>query len=220
MSTPGIIFDFDGTLADTLPDIADAVNVGLQAFGLPAVPTESVRGWIGEGLPILCRRAAGTADHVDAQEMADIVTAHYRRHRLDKAAPFDGIPELLDSLTARNVPMAILSNKPHEHTGPMVDALFGKWSFVAVEGYREEPLRKPDPRTTLDVIGQMNLTPDQVLFVGDSGTDIATAVNAGTIAVGVTWGYRDQHELIETGAKHIVDEPDEILQVLEECLAN
>src|SRR5690606_19462278 len=97
---------------------------------------------------------------------------YYREHRMDQAAPFEGIPELLDELTERGISLAVLSNKPHEHTVPMVEALFGRWRFVAVEGYREEARRKPDPRTALDIAERMGVPCDRIVMVGDSGPDV------------------------------------------------
>jgi len=211
----GVIFDLDGTLADTLPDLADAVNAGLKAFGLPEQPASDIREWIGEGLPVLCRRAVGRSAHVPIDEMAVVVTRYYRRHRLDKTTPFAGVPALLDRLTTRGIPMAILSNKPHEHMGPMADALFGRWSFAAVEGYHEESRRKPDPRTALEIVARMQLEPSQVFLVGDSATDVNTARNAGLIPVGATWGYRMREELIVSGARHLIDRPKDLLALLD-----
>ncbi len=214
MTDKGVIFDLDGTLADTLADLTDAVNVGLRAFGFAERPSCDVRGWIGEGLPTLCSRAVGPAGHVPIDEMAAIVTRYYREHRLDKTAPFPGVPGLLDALTERQVPMAILSNKPHEHTGPMAHALFGQWSFVAVQGYREEGWRKPDPRTALGIVARMQLEPGQVMLVGDSATDVNTALNAGLLPVGATWGYRSREELLASGTRHLVDRPEELLALI------
>src|SRR5690606_10923407 len=146
LRTQGVIFDLDGTIAHTLPDIAAAVNFGLRSFSLPEQPETQIRTWIGDGMPMLCQRALADQPSVFLPEMVERVTGYYREHRMDQAAPFEGIPELLDELTERGISLAVLSNKPHEHTVPMVEALFGRWRFVAVEGYREEARRKPDPR--------------------------------------------------------------------------
>lgn len=210
----GIIFDLDGTLLHTLNDLTDAVNVGLKAFDLPPAPADRVRDWIGEGLPTLCRRAAGDTAAVPIDLMAEIVTRHYREHRLDRTAPYPGIPDLLDALTHRGIPMAVLSNKPHEHTLPMCKALLGRWSFAAIAGYQKEDHRKPDPRITLEIIGTMGLDPPHVALVGDSGTDVQTARNAGVIPIAATWGYRSRQHLIDAGAEFLIDEPLELLDLL------
>ena len=213
MKTKGVVFDLDGTLADTLPSIADAINCGLAAVGLPAVPQSDVRGWIGEGLPTLCRRALRGAE-VPFEQLYEVVSRHYREHQLDKTVPFPGIPELMNELARRGVPMAVLSNKPHEHTLTMAQALFGRWPLLAVEGYQEESRRKPDPQTLLDICQAMKLPPGRVLLVGDSGTDIATARNAGVIAVAATWGYRDREELVAARPDHLIDRPEQVLALI------
>jgi phosphoglycolate phosphatase len=216
----GIIFDLDGTLADTLPDIADAVNEGLRAFGLAERSPGEVRRWIGEGMPTLCGRAlaaAGAGDRIPLAGLITAVTSAYHDRRLNKTAPFPGIRELLDELALREIPMGVLSNKPHEHTVPMVEALFdraGMPRFLAVEGYRQERRRKPDPRTALDIAAAMRVEPSEVILVGDSPTDMATAINAGLVPVGATWGYRSREELLEAGAAHLIDAPRDLLSLL------
>lgn len=210
----GIIFDLDGTLADTLSDIADAVNAGLEAFGLPRRSDEDVRPWIGEGVPLLCQRAIGGRADIPLDEMTAIVREQYRASRLNKVKLYPGVPELLDELVRRKILLAILTNKPHEHTEAMCAVLFARWPLVAVEGYRQEEFRKPDPRVALSIVEKMSLTPEQVMLVGDSSTDILTAKNAGLTAVGATWGYRARQELIDSGAKHLIDQADELLALL------
>ncbi len=207
----GVVFDLDGTLADTLPAIADAINCGLAAIGLPEAPRSEVRRWIGEGLPTLCRRALRGAEDVPFDRMVEVVSQHYREHQLDKTVPFPGIPELMDELARQGIPMGVLSNKPHEHTVTMTEAIFGRWRLVAVEGYQEESYRKPDPRTLLQICQAMSLPPRQVMLVGDSNTDIFTARNAGVIAVAATWGYRDRDELIAAGPNYLIDRPEQVL---------
>ncbi|MGQ9649346.1 MAG: HAD family hydrolase [Phycisphaerae bacterium] len=210
----GIVFDLDGTLADTLPSIADAINYGLAAIGRPEVSRDEVRRWIGEGLPTLCRRALPDADEETFERMMAAVSQHYREHQMDKTVPFPGITELMDELTRRGVLMGVLSNKPHVYTVPMTQGLFGRWPLVAIEGYREEERRKPDPRTLLDIVARMEAKPSEVMLVGDSNTDIATARNAGVIPIGATWGYRDRDELIVAGAAYLIDAPGQLLALI------
>ena len=217
----GIIFDLDGTLAHTLPDIADAVNVGLASFGLERQPEFAIRSWIGDGLPMLCRRAAeagagdAEAPRVVLDQMVETVSAHYRRNSLNKAVLFPGVADLLDTLTARHVPFAILTNKPHLTTLPMVEALLGRWTFVAVEGCREDSRRKPDPRTALEIVARLGVAADRVVLVGDSVADVTTALRAGLIAVGVTWGYHDEPDLRDAGARHLIDAPAQLLDLID-----
>lgn len=210
----GVIFDFDGTLVDTLPDIAEAVNVGRKAFGLAECPVSDVRDWIGEGMPSLCQKALGQSVNTHLEEMVSMVTSYYREHCLDETILFPGISELLDCLAEREVPMAILSNKPHEHTVAMAEALLGRWSFVAVEGYQVEQRRKPEPSTALEILARMQLEPSEVMMVGDSATDMATAGNAGLLPVGVTWGYRSREQLIDAGAVHLIDRAEDLLALI------
>ncbi len=215
MSISGIIFDLDGTLVDTLPDIAAAVNAGRRAMGLADRPLSDVRQWIGEGLPILCRRALSDAPHVRVEEMLPVVSSYYAAHRLDQTTLYPGISDLLDGLTARGVPIAMLSNKPHEHTAPLAEAMFSRWSWIAVEGYRQADRRKPDPRTALEIAARMQLEPSQVALLGDSDTDMQTAVNAGLLPVGATWGYRDRDIITAAGARCLVDTPAQVLDLLD-----
>ena len=222
MRINGVIFDFDGTLADTLLDLTDAVNVGLGRFGYPHRPASEVRGWIGNGLPTLCRLAIAAGNTPSAQppeethiqQMAAAVTDYYREHRLDKTAPYPGIPVVLDELTDGRVPMAVLSNKPHQHTAPMVEALFGEWPWIAIEGCRDDGQRKPDPQTARTIMAQMRLEPGQVMMVGDSAVDVQTGLNAGMLAIGVTWGFRDRAELIDAGANYLIDRPEDLLALI------
>jgi phosphoglycolate phosphatase len=222
MSIRGIIFDLDGTLANTLPDLTEAMNHSMGVLGRGPCSQVEVRRWIGEGLPTLCRRAlasnsqegGGDPDEATVAQMARVFTAYYSAHRLDKTRPYEGIPELLDELTRRGIPMAVLSNKPHEHTLPMVEVLFSRWSWVTIEGYRAEEYRKPDPRTALEIVARMGGQASQVILVGDSATDVHTGRNAGVVTVGAAWGFRDRPELAAAGAHHVIDHPRELVPLL------
>ncbi len=210
-----MIFDLDGTLLNTLPDLADAVNYGLRIVGLPPASDPEVRSWVGEGLPTLCRRAMRGAPGVSLDELQAAVTTYYAEHRLDKTAPYPGIPELLDELTLRGLPLGVLSNKPHLHTAPIVEAYFARWSFAAVMGYTQEDRRKPDPRTSIEIAAAMRLPPGEVALLGDSDTDMLTARNAGLIPLGATWGYRDRDVVAAAGARHLIDRPSDVLKLLD-----
>jgi phosphoglycolate phosphatase len=267
MSFRGVVFDLDGTLADTLADLTDAVNAGLGHVGLGPQSVGNVRQWIGEGALLLCRRAIAAAspkkgvrpplpdllpekllfsrdpkgnvshpaekgsdpflsdpivrvvrpeevDDTTLAAMASVFTAYYRAHRLDKTGPYPGIPQLLDALTARGLKLAVLSNKPHEHTVALMDALFKKWPWSVVEGGREDRPKKPDPQLTREIVARMGLQPVEVLMVGDSAPDIQAARNIGAPAVGVTWGFRTREELQAAGADHLIDHPKDLLVIL------
>jgi len=221
MLVHGVVFDLDGTLADTLADLTDAVNVGLRQLGYPPRPPDEVRQWVGEGMMILCRRAiaaaappGATVDDQTVAAMAAVFTGHYRANRLDKTALYPGIPELLDALAARGLKLAVFSNKPHDHTVALMAALFDRWPWSVVEGSREDCPRKPDPTVGREVLARMGLEPQQVIMVGDSAIDVQTARNVGAVAVGVTWGFRDRAELLEAGADHLIDQPADLLTLL------
>jgi phosphoglycolate phosphatase len=215
----GVILDLDGTVADTLRDITDSVNVGLAAFGLPPQPMRAVRRFVGDGLRKLCERAmngsaAGEPGRLD--ELVAFVLAEYHQHQLDHTRLYDGISALLTGLQQRGVPMAVLSNKPHDATVAMVRALCGQWSFVAVEGCRDDADKKPNPRVALVIAEQMKLAPARVAMVGDAAPDIETARAAGMVAVACTWGFRDRAELAAATPDHLIDRPEQLLALLDE----
>jgi phosphoglycolate phosphatase len=231
MTCRGVILDLDGTLADTLRDITDAVNAVLAEMHLPGVAMESVREFVGEGLPTLCRRALGP-EHLDKLDrMAAMVAEHYRLHDLDHTTLYDGVPEMLDELAARGIPLAVLSNKPQQATARMVAALCRRWRFVAVEGFRDEERRKPDPRVALEIVAKMHASPHEVWMLGDSQADIATAKAAvwmlgdsqadiatakaaDMVSVAATWGFRDRNVLEAQNPDHIIDRPADLFSLL------
>ncbi len=212
-----VVFDLDGTLADTLRDIADAVNHALTAVDLPTQPADLIREWIGDGLIALCRRAMNGALPDKMGDVARIAGAYYDAHPTDHTELYPGIPELLDELTARGMPIGVLSNKPHVYTVPMVADLCDRWSFGVVEGCRDEVDRKPKPNTALRICAALGTPPESAVLLGDTAVDVQTARNAGMISVGATWGFRDVEVLREAGADHIIDEPGEFLAILDRC---
>lgn len=222
MRLRGAIFDLDGTLADTLADLTDAVNVALAEQSLPPATSDQVRAFVGDGLLTLCRRAMAGGDptrladidEARVTQAAATLTAYYRQHRLDKTRPYPGIYPLLEELTRRNVQLAVLTNKPHEHTEPLIAALFPGLPWVAVEGCRDDRLRKPDPQTVQPILARMRLSPRHAVMIGDSPTDVQTGHNAGLQSIAVTWGYRERQALIDAGPNYLVDHPMQILQIL------
>lgn len=211
MNCRGVIFDLDGTLADTLRDIADAVNSVLASVGLPQHPMDAIRAFVGDGLPELCRRAVPPEHHDRIEQFVPRILEQYRLHDLDHTRLYDGVPELLDALTAQNIPLAVLSNKPDSATKRMVNALCGRWRFVAVEGFRDDASRKPDPRLALEIVSRMDAQPADVWMVGDSQADIATARAAGMVAVANTWGFRDRDVLAAAQPNFLIEKPADLL---------
>jgi phosphoglycolate phosphatase len=209
----GILFDLDGTLLDTLEDLADSTNRCLARLGLPGHPVEAYRFFVGEGLGNLARRTlpAQRQDPASLLALQELFNQDYHEHWADKTRPYEGIAGLLDELSARGIPMAVLSNKPHAFTVDMVGHFLGSWKFAAVFGARDSHPRKPDPAAALEASAAMGLAAARVLYAGDSRTDMETARNAGMFAVGVLWGFRPRAELEESGAQALVSRPAELL---------
>jgi phosphoglycolate phosphatase len=209
-----VVFDLDGTLADTLEDITNAMNEVLVEIGHSTVTLDNMRGLVGEGLSVLIERATGITD---ADEVALLVKRYqpaYASRMLHHTRLYPRIDAALDALTGAGVSMCVLSNKPHYFTGPMCDALLSEWDFVRCLGHRDGHPRKPDPAAALELVAAMSRKPRDVFFVGDSAVDIKTAHNAGMPSIGVTWGFRDRDELVAAGAAHLVNTPAELAEVI------
>lgn len=200
-----VIFDLDGTLADTLREIAVAMNQALTALGLPPHPVDAYRGFVGEGVGVLTARVLGPDHAARAPELVTAYVAAYERILLD-SPPYPGVPELLDALT---IPVAVVSNKPDAPTQRIVAHTFARWRFGAVLGARPELPRKPDAAMALEAARRLGVAPGECSFVGDTRIDVQTARAAGMRAVGVSWGFRGRGDLLE--ADLIIDHPGELL---------
>lgn len=207
------IFDLDGTLLDTLDDIADTANAVLTSHGFPAHDKNAFRYFIGDGVDVLFRRALPAAERGDGLVL-DCVKDFRRRYKdtwNNKTRPFPGIPDLLDELESRGVKMAVLSNKPHDFTETCVSELLPGWDFFMVLGAREGYPLKPDPAPAAEIVGRAGAEPSRVMYVGDSEVDMNTATRAGLFPVGVLWGFRTGDELKESGAKVLIEKPLDLL---------
>jgi phosphoglycolate phosphatase len=216
MKYEAVIFDLDGTLLDTLQDLADAVNGVLSRSGFPEHGLEAYRYFVGDGVEDLARRAL-PEKHRDEATVTGFVTAimeEYSQRWPNHTRPFEGISELLDALTARRIRMAILTNKPDDSTGVMVSKLLPRWQFHIILGATPSLPKKPDPQGALQIADHLKLPPQAFLYVGDSDIDMKTASAAGMYAVGVLWGFRTADELIRSGAKVLIDKPLELLELL------
>lgn len=201
-----IVFDLDGTLVDSLPGIATGLNRALASLGLPQHPQSAVRGMIGRGAANLCAAAIGYADvSLAPKDQLEAVHAAFRREYplcwqgAAYTAPFAGITLMLTKLYAEGAHLAVLSNKPHEVTEPMVRAVFPTIPFDAVMGYTEKFPRKPAPDALLHLAAQWGVSPAEVTLVGDSLYDARTAANAGSQLALVAWGYAQVRELAQWG---------------------
>lgn len=210
------IFDLDGTLVDSLRDLADASNHALHIQGYPTHETAKYRYFVGNGIPKLIERTlpvkARTPD-ILAHTRA-LFDAYYDVHRLDHTAPYPGILPLLDQLGEKGIPIAIVSNKADPFTKKIASALFGN-RFQSVLGSRPNVPRKPDPTAALEIASNLNTAPEECLFIGDSGVDMKTATAAGMTGIGVLWGFRGREELLENGAHKLIEQPAELLSLLQ-----
>lgn len=204
------VFDLDGTLVDSLPGIAEGLNRALRSLGLAEHSCEAVRGMIGRGAANLCAAAIGYADAAEAPaELLEAVHGAFRREYplcwQGGTRPFPGIPELLGDLAAAGHRLAVLSNKPHEVTLPLVRALFPDVPFDPIAGQRAGVPRKPDPTALLGIVRGWGLAPQEVTLIGDSPFDALTARNAGCRLVLMRWGYARPEELSSWGAPLCAD---------------
>lgn len=210
-----VIFDLDGTLLNTLGDLRAATNHALEVRGLPPHSMEEIRQFIGNGIRLLiCRAMPEGTPEAEIDAALDDFKAYYAAHIHDRTVPYDGIPQLLTALRKRGVKVAVLSNKIDSASQQLIEYFFPGKTDVVFGEHVGVP-RKPDPTSCRMVMQQLGVQPEQVLYVGDSGTDMQTAKNAGLYAVGVTWGFRSKEVLLEYGADVLVHRPEQILQILD-----
>ena len=217
MTIRGILFDLDGTLLDTLSDLAGSVNRVLASHGYPTHEREAYRLFIGNGAKNLLSSAlpeAVSGDEGVVQRCLSEFRSVYKEHDRDETLPYPGIEEMLAVLSSQKIPMGILSNKPHDATVTLVQHFFGDNLFSVVLGQRPELPRKPDPTAALCLAKEMNILPSDILLIGDSGSDMLTASAAGMIPAGVTWGFRSMEELRTHGATRLFHTPEEITEFI------
>ncbi len=210
-----VIFDLDGTLLNSLIGIADAMNISLKRLGYPAHPVETYKQFVTEGIIALVTRALPPEkrkDH-DIDELVADYRSIYATTWPDNSPPYEGIPELLDALSSMDKKLSVLSNKSDDFTRRMVSELLPRWEFEVVRGVRADGTYKPDPAAALEIAGLTGTAPGKTMFVGDSGVDMQTAVNAGMYGVGVLWGFREAGEMQEHGARRLIKHPMELLTI-------
>ena len=210
-----IIFDLDGTLIDSLEDIAICMNQVLKELNLPFHKIEDYKFFVGGGISILVDNALHKET---SQEIKDKVTARFKvvydQELHKKTLPYEGIYELLDELEKQGFNIAILSNKPHEFTVQYAKNLFSKYNMQEIHGQKKEIPKKPDPITAINIAKRFQTPCEEVYFVGDTMIDMQTAKNAKMKAIGVLWGFRDEEELLNNGADFLVKHPLDILDIL------
>ena len=215
MKFKGIIFDLDGTLVDSLHDISDAMNTVLESLNYPTHTYETYQYFIGSGLRNLVSKALPSTNNSDEQiEICfESMINEYREICTLKTKPYEGIVELLENLTSQNIKMAVFSNKADELTKKIASEIFPNY-FDTTVGLSTEELKKPNPFEAVEISKNWNLKPEEILFVGDSDIDMQTAVNAKMFPVGVSWGYRTEEELKTSGAKLVINNASELIEIL------
>ena len=213
MKYHAVIFDLDGTLADTLEDIADNMNRVLAEKGFPVHGYDAYRFHVGSGLKNLVTQCLPESARTDAAiaDCHDQMFAKYHLNYINKTRLYDGIPELLDTLSSQHIKLAVLSNKADTLTQKICNQLLKNWKFEVILGASDRFPRKPDPASALFVAGQMGIMPSDIWYLGDSDVDMKTAIAAGFYPVGVSWGFRPKEELAQNGAKRIIDHPLELV---------
>jgi len=205
-----ILFDLDGTLLNTLPDLHASVNATLQHYGYPLQSMQAVRSFIGNGVDMLVARSLPQgADTPQFAEICDFYRSHYRANCENETAPYPGIMALLTALQEKGLRIGIVSNKPDEAVKKLAEAYFPGFISAAVGETAAIP-RKPAPDMVWAAARQLGCDLQRTLYVGDSETDVETASNAGVDLAAVSWGFRDRPVLKACGAEHIIDTPQEL----------
>lgn len=216
MTFKAIIFDLDGTLLDTLEDIADSMNHVLKSNGYPERPLENYRYYVGEGIQQLVYNALEDipVDTAEAERLAGDMNRVYHQRYMDKTRPYEGVLQMLEDMSATGILLGVLSNKPDSFTKKMVSAYFSGIDFSIVLGTRSGIPKKPDPAAIHEMLGQWRITPSETVFAGDSKIDMQTAVNSGAYPAGVLWGFRTAEELLANGARTLISHPAELVTLL------
>ena len=210
-----VIFDLDGTLLDTVADLANATNQALEQCGYPTHTTDAYYKFVGNGINKLFARAlpAEASTEENVLRIRSLFVPYYDEHNADCSRPYPGTTELLETLQTEGLQLAVASNKYQEATLKLVHHFFPTIRFAAIYGQREDVPIKPAPDIVYDILRDTDIAKEDTLYVGDSGVDMQTAMNAGVESVGVTWGFRSEEELRENKAVHIVHAAEEIKSI-------
>ncbi len=216
MPVRGCLFDLDGTLINSLEDLAASANYALMERGYPVHTLDEYKYMVGNGVTRLCERAlpqyARTPEQV--RTLRQVFQSYYMEHGMDSTRPYPGINWMLQQLKARGIRLAVLTNKPDQSAQLLVERMFGAGLFSAVIGQMEGRPIKPDPTTAFEAMERMGVRPEECAYFGDSGVDMQTADAAGARGVGVLWGFRPADELLENGALALIKSPEEVLPLI------
>jgi phosphoglycolate phosphatase len=217
---PFAVFDLDGTLLDTLEDLADACNIALLKEGFPVHPVEPYRFFVGDGVGNLIRRAVPENSR-DEQTLARVKAhfdVHYAAHSRDKTKPYPEIPEALHALRQAGFALAVLSNKPDAYAGELVELYF-PGLFDLTFGQREGVPLKPDPAAVREIMKLLAVEPQDGFYIGDTGTDMETGKRSQLYTIGASWGFRTTDELLSAGADSIVNKAAQLPKIMLDNLA-
>ncbi len=215
MKKKAVIFDLDGTLVDSIVDIAICMNQVLEKLGHPKHPENKYQQFVGDGALMLVKNAM--PDNCSKNllyEALELFKKSYENGIHDNSKAYNGIYEMLDSLKNKDLKLAILSNKPHKFTVQFIEYFFKGYPFIEVHGQKKEVPKKPDPKGAINIANALKLEPHEIIFVGDTPTDIKTAQNAGMQSIGVSWGYRPVEELVSSNADFIAANTKQLTQIL------
>ena len=216
MKYKAVLFDLDGTLLNTLKDIAISANTVLSNNGYPVHDIYSYKKFVGDGMESLVRRILpeDQKDESVVQKCLKELSEIYSQGWYNRTGLYPGIKEMLTELQRKKIRLSIFSNKPHEFTTAHVEYFLSEWKFEAVFGIKEGIPKKPDPYAAIEISKIMSIPPEEFIYVGDTNTDMKTAIGAGMLPVGVLWGFRDEKELTDSGAKIIINKPEELLNLI------
>ena len=216
MKFKAVLFDLDGTLLDTIEDLTDSMNIVLNRLGFSGHSADTCKKFVGDGVEMFALRALPETHRHEKTVTACVagLREEYRKRWSLKTRPYVGIPELLDGLTKRNLKLSVLSNKPDDSTKEMVAELLPKWHFDPVFGALTSVPKKPDPTLALEISRELDVPPEEFLYLGDTATDMITATATGMFPVGALWGFRTAEELRVSGAEAIVEYPTDVLELL------
>lgn len=211
-----IIFDLDGTLVNTIADLAHSTNQALEQHGFPTHEVSEYKHFVGNGINKLFERALPEGERTtkNIAKIRKAFLAHYDSHNVDHSKPYPGIPELLNELQDKGIQVAVASNKYQAATRKLIAHFFPTILFTDVLGQREGINPKPDPGIVHEIVTQAGVSKKDVLYVGDSGVDMETAINSGVTSCGVTWGFRPRTELEQFQPDHIVEKAEDILRLI------
>lgn len=217
MRYKGVIFDLDGTLVNSIDDIADSMNSVLRTHGYPTHTIDEYKGFVGRGMTNLVTMALPEDARTEARivPFRDALLAEYGANYLNKTRPYDGIIDLIAALTRLKIERAVFSNKVDHLTKKIMAELFSGCKFAVIFGASPELPEKPDPKGVLAISDRLQIAPDDLLYVGDSDVDMQTALNAGMHPAGALWGFRTKQELISNGAEYLLDHPMDLVKIVQ-----